>query len=133
MKNYFVLLLVTLLTACAATEQQESGTTNAESSQKITITGTRIDRSKLPPGPKLSMKLNGESGKGNFMTVLAVMQSLPQPKDIGDCPGLLSRLSNVEFEMEIVDSNKVVLKGEHGIYTYTFDDDSCPVDGMQKS
>ncbi|GAA0860416.1 hypothetical protein [Aliiglaciecola litoralis] len=121
MRVLFILVLVTLVAACASKPKVDD-----ESSQKITVTGTRIERSEIPPGPKLKMSLNKKNESSNFMQALAGMKSLPQPKDIGDCKGLLSALAGSNLEMRIVDENNVVLESEHGIYEYSFDDSSCP-------
>ena len=54
------------------------------------------------------------------------MQSLPQPKDVIDCQNLLKVLKRDNAKFSVVDSNNVMLEREHGIYEYSFDDDSCP-------
>lgn len=123
MKVLSMFLLVILASGCASKPQVDD-----QSSQKITITGTRIERSEMPPGPKLTMRLNKQNGSSNFMQALARLQSLPQPKDIGDCKGLLSALTESNLAMRIVDKNNVVLESEHGLYQYSFDDNSCPID-----
>jgi nitrous oxide reductase accessory protein NosL len=127
MKIFCILLLVSFLAACATKPAQKNEAIETETSQKITITGTRIKRSEIPPGPKLKMSLNKKNEASNFMEVVKVMQTLPQPKDIGDCKGLLSALSKNDLKLTIVDSNKVILESEHGIYEYSFDDGSCPI------
>lgn len=127
MKNIFILLLVSLLAACASNTSQKTSGADAQESQKIKITGKRIKKSDLPSGPKLSMKLNQQNKDANFMAALAGMESLPKPKHIGDCKGLLSALSTTNQDYEIVDANKAVLETKHGIYEYTFDDNSCPL------
>jgi hypothetical protein len=72
------------------------------------------------------MGLNKKNKESNFMDALALMQTLPQPKDIGDCRGLLKALLNMQAEFTIVNSNKVMLQRDQGIYEYSFDDESCP-------
>ncbi|WP_299775913.1 hypothetical protein [uncultured Pseudoteredinibacter sp.] len=126
MKVIYVLIIGVLLSACTNSPPQKSTSVESESSQEITITGTRIKKADLPSGPKLKMGLNKENKNSNFMEALATMQTLPQPKDIGDCNGLLNALNGAKLEFVVVNSNKVVLKREHGVYEYAFDDDSCP-------
>lgn len=113
-------LLAISLTACVTKPKDDDA-----SSQKITVTGTRIDRSELPSGPKLAMSLNKQNESSNFMHALAGMQSLPQPEDIGDCKGLVAALSERNLLFNIVDANNVVVESEHAIYEYSFDDNSC--------
>lgn len=127
MKKYFVVLLAVLLSSCVTNQQQNNDSATVVSAQKVVVTGTKVKRSELPPGPKLSMRRNSENKNSDLLTMFAVMQSLPEPKEIGDCVGLLAKLSGTELEVKIVDPNKVVLKGKHGIYEYIFDDESCPV------
>ncbi|QYJ99426.1 hypothetical protein K0J45_09625 [Shewanella alkalitolerans] len=123
MKVLSMFLLVILVSGCTSKPQVDDQT-----SQKVTITGTRIERSETSPGPKLTMRLNKQNGSSNFMQALAGLQSLPQPKDIGDCKGLLSALTESNLAIRIVDKNNVVLESEHGLYQYSFDDNSCPSD-----
>ncbi|WP_010381455.1 hypothetical protein [Pseudoalteromonas rubra] len=126
MKIFYVLFIGFLLSACTTSPPKKGTSVESESSQKITITGTRIKREDLPSGPKLKMGLNKENKNSNFMEALVTMQILPQPNDIGDCNGLLNALNSAKLEFIVVNSNKVVLKREHGIYEYAFDDGSCP-------
>jgi len=126
MKIFYILIVGSLLSACTASPPNEKRKVETSDSQKISITGTRIKRSDLPSGPKLKMGLNKENKNSNFMDALAIMNTLPQPKDVGNCMGLLSALESTKSEFNIVNSNKVVLKREHGIYEYEFDDGSCP-------
>ena len=121
MKLLLILTLLSIISACASKPTQDK-----ESENKITVTGTRIKRSELPPGPKLKMSINRENKSSNIMQALADMQNLPQPKDIGNCSGLISALSMSNLKLRIIDSNNAVLKTEHGIYEYSFDDESCP-------
>jgi hypothetical protein len=127
LKIFYVLFLFWFLASCAS-EPPTKLESEVQSSQKIIITGTRLKRTDVPPGPKLKMSLNKKNKNSNFMDVLAVMQTLPQPKDIGDCLGLLSALKDQDLIFTIMDSNSIILEGDQGIYEYTFDDDSCPVD-----
>jgi len=126
MKIFYVLIIGFLLSACTSSPTKKGTSVKSESSQEITITGTRIKKADLPSGPKLKMGLNKEKKNSNFMDALATMQTLPQPKDIGDCNGLLNALNGAKLEFIVVNSNKVVLKRGHGIYEYVFDDGSCP-------
>ena len=126
MKKLYLVIACVLLSACTTTPEQKENKTTFTSGQKITITGTRIKRSDLPSGPKLEMGLNKKNKESNFMDALALMQTLPQPKDIGDCRGLLKALLNMQAEFTIVNSNKVMLQRDQGIYEYSFDDESCP-------
>lgn len=106
--------------------ESESESTDT-SSPKVTVTGVRVNRSELPAGPKLSARANEKTKSNNVISVFAEMQSLPEPKAVGDCKGLLITLEQYQLSKRILDKNTVVIETEHGIYTYTFDDNSCPV------
>lgn len=114
-----IFVLLTLVAACATEPKNES-------SKKIAVTGTRIKQSEMVPGPKLKMSLNKKNEASDFMLALIGMQSLPQPKDIGDCNGLMLALDGGRVDLRIVDPNHVIIESEHGIYEYSFNDNSCP-------
>ena len=69
MKFFVILVAVSMLGACASAPKPKD-----KSSPKITVTGTRIDRSELPPGPRVSMKVNQENEDSDFLKVFAEME-----------------------------------------------------------
>jgi len=126
MKFFSIIVLLSFLVGCASNSPQKEEIETVETSQKITITGTRIKKSDIPSGPKLKTGRNKENESSDIMVALSTMQSLPKPKDIGDCKGLISALMKGEFKFKIQDANSVILKDENGVYEYIFDDSSCP-------
>ncbi len=128
MKSIFILMSFSFLVACATQKSVMKDGGRADEAQEVIITGRKIDRSETPPGPKLAMKLKPKAGTGSFIEVFKFMQSLPQPKDIGDCNGLLAALPKSGLNVTIVNSNLVAVETNKGLYEYSFDDSSCPVD-----
>lgn len=122
-KKIMLTLTTLLLSACATHEEVQN-----DSSQKITITGTRIKSTDIPPGPKLKISPIEINGNRDFMRALAGSKLLPQPMVIGDCLGLLNALNERKIEYKILDTDTVILENENGKYTYSFDDASCPTD-----
>ena len=128
MKIVYLVLLVIFLAACATKQAPEEEVVLSDPDQKIVIKGTRVKESELPSGLKMKMTPKKQNGGNYWVLALAVMQALPQPKDIGDCQGLLSSLSQDRVGFTVVDANIVTVDSENATYEYIFDDESCPVD-----
>lgn len=128
-KNCSILLLF-IISGCATNKSEQVTFSGDYNSEKITITGTKISKSDLPSGPKLVFKPNKNKDSYGFFEKLSGMEKLPQPKDIGDCKGLLKALPNYQVIVKSIGKNTVLLENEYGEYEYVFDDDSCPTKGI---
>ncbi|MCG7537390.1 hypothetical protein [Pseudoalteromonas sp. OOF1S-7] len=124
LKSLSIVILPFFLAACSNKPVAEKSVTQQHANQKITVTGTPVKKSDLPPGPSLAMKLK-KSKSASPVQAIMDMQALPKPENLKNCEALLLILAKYNIDFRVSGENKVLLESVHAVYEYEFDDQSC--------